>query len=212
MNVITSEARSLLEISKCHQSAFPDSLSSRLGFKFLKKMFSWYLYDPRGILFHIEKEGKVIGYCGGVKVLDHTQHGASTSITQYSFNEFVFSFLLRPWLLFHSENRKRYGFILKNLLSKFGIKPTPKPMSTQEREELYPRFGLVVIGVNANSQNQGIGGILLREFEERAKKENIKILTLSVKDNNLQAINAYKKSGWIEQSKISDALIMIKKI
>ena len=69
-----------------------------------------------------------------------------------------------------------------------------------------------MIGVNANTQNQGIGGILLREFEERAKKENIKILTLSVKDNNLQAINAYKKCGWIEQSKISDALIMIKKI
>jgi ribosomal protein S18 acetylase RimI-like enzyme len=212
MNVITSEAQSLLGISKCHQSAFPDSLSSKLGFQFLKKMFSWYLYDSRGILFHIEKDGKVIGYCGGVMVLDHTQHGASTSITQYSFNQFILSFLQRPWLLFHPENRKRYGFIWKNLLSKFGFKSKAKPLSIHEREELYPRFGLVVIGVNANSQNQGIGGILLKEFEERAKKENIKILTLSVKDNNLQAINAYKKSGWIEQSKISDALIMIKKI
>lgn len=212
MNVCTSDAQSLLGISKCHQSAFPGSLSSKLGNQFLKKMFSWYLYDPRGILFHVEKNGEVIGYCGGVKVLDHTQHGASTSITQYSFNQFILSFLQRPWLLFHPENRKRYGFIWRNLLSKIGLKPKPGPMSDKEREELYPRFGLVVIGVNAKNQNQGIGGILLREFEERAKKENIKILTLSVKQNNLQAINAYKKSGWIEQSRISDALIMIKNI
>ena len=97
MNCITTTTRDLKNIVECHKSAFPNALSSKMGNTFISKMMEWYITSDRGILFHIENKNKeIIGYCGGIITKQKGLHGAVTSISQYSFNTFLISYLIRP--------------------------------------------------------------------------------------------------------------------
>ena len=59
----------LVALVKCHEKAFPDALSTKLGHKFCSKMLSWYLESDRGIMFHIENNGEILGYVGGISII-----------------------------------------------------------------------------------------------------------------------------------------------
>ena len=204
MKCITTTTKDLINIVACHKSAFPDALSSQMGNAFILKMMEWYIKSDRGVLFHIENENNgIIGYCGGIITKQKGLHGAVTSISQYSFNVFLLSFLTRPWLLFHPEIIKKTYSIKKNILLKIGLN---KPIETINKEGFIPFMGLIVIGLKKNEQGRGLGGILLDEFEKRAQKINdIEKISLSVKPENLNAIKAYSKNGWKmgKQSNIS---------
>ena len=108
MKCITTTTKDLINIVACHKSAFPDALSSKMGNAFILKMMEWYIKSDRGVLFHLENENnEIIGYCGGIITKQKGLHGAVTSISQYSFNTLILSFLTRPWLIFHPENIKK---------------------------------------------------------------------------------------------------------
>lgn len=211
MNCITTKSKDLINIVKCHKSAFPNALSSKMGTPFILKMMEWYLTSDRGILFHIEnKNNEIIGYCGGIITKQKNLHGAVTSISQYAFNTFVISYLIRPWLIFHPENFKKITSIKKNILIKFGLYKT---LETINKEEFIPFMGLVSIGLKKENQGKGIGSILLTEFEKRAKNDNeIKRISLSVKLQNTNAIKAYSKNGWETGKKTGTSIQMYKLI
>lgn len=195
MKCITTKSKDLINIVKCHKSAFPNALSSQMGTPFILKMMEWYVTSKRGVLFHIEnKNNEIIGYCGGIITKQKGLHGAVTSISQYSFNTFLLSFIIRPWLIFHPEIFKKITIIKKNILLRFGLY---KSVKTINKEEFIPFVGLVIIGLKKENQGKGIGAILLNEFEKRAKKDyEIKRISLSVKLQNTNAIKAYSKNGW----------------
>ena len=199
MNCIKSKKTDLKSIVECHKSAFPDSLSTRLGSKFIYKMLEWYIVSERGVLFHTSSsKGEVIGYVGGIITLRDGMHGAVTSISQYAFKTFVYSYFVKPWLLFHKENLKKYKIIIKNILTKIGIY---NQKLKQKSREFQPFIGLVVIGVKQDSQGIGLGTLLLTKFENFAKKNQAVVkITLSVNPKNINAIKSYKKNEW----KISD--------
>ena len=54
----------------------------------------------------------------------------------------------------------------------------------------------MVIGVNPEFRGGGIGSNLLLEFERLAKLDNVKEITLSVKQSNKTAIGVYEKNNW----------------
>ena len=211
MNCITSKSKDLINIVKCHKSVFPDALSSKLGPLFILKMYEWYITSDRGILFHIENEdNEIIGYCGGIITKHKGQHGAVTSISQYSFNTFVISYLIRPWLLFHPEMLKKISSIKKNILLKLDLN---KQIEKINKEDFIPFMGLVVIGLTKDNQGKGIGSTLLNEFEKRAKNNiDIKKISLSVKPENLNAIKAYSKNGWETGKQTKTSIQMYKLI
>lgn len=195
MNCITTTTRDLKNIVECHKSAFPNALSSKMGNTFISKMMEWYITSERGILFHIENKNKeIIGYCGGIITKQKGLHGAVTSISQYSFNTFLISYLKRPWLIFHPENIKKIPYIRRNIFIKLGLN---KPEKINKNNEFIPFMGLVVIGLRKDNQGKGIGGILLNEFEKIAKEiHKVKKISLSVNPQNINAIKAYSKNGW----------------
>lgn len=195
MNCITTTTRDLKNVMECHKSAFPNALSSKMGNNFVLKMIEWYVTSDRGVLFHLENDNnEIIGYCGGIITKQKGLHGAITSISQYSFNTFVISYLIRPWLIFHPENIKKIPYIKKNILLKIGLF---KHVDVADKKEFIPFMGLVVIGLRKEDQGKGLGSILLNEFEKRALKNNdIKKILLSVKPDNLNAIKSYFKNGW----------------
>ena len=53
---------------------------------------------------------------------------------------------------------------------------------------------------------------LLREFENRAFKMNIKELRLAVSSNNLKAIKSYESNGWIKSNETNNSINYVKNI
>lgn len=212
MIIETTQISDLNRIAECHKSAFPHSLSSKMGNLFMKKMLSWYIVDQRGVLFHVSENNKIIGYCGGIIIKKAGLPGAATSITQFCFKTFIFSFFLRPWLIFHSENVKRISFIKRNLFLKMGLVKNKNNNSQFPLIPFQPSWGLVVIGVDSKFHGKGIGSVLLMEFERLAKLDKVQKISLSVKSTNIQAIKAYEKNGWIKRSQNDDSLNMYKEL
>jgi len=209
MEIRLTELSDLKEIAACHKAAFPESLSSKLGVAFRKKMLSWYVLDDRGIIFHITDKGKIIGYCGGLIAKLPGLPGAATSITQFSFKVFISSFMLRPWLIFHPENVSRLSFIVRNILLKLGLKKL-KNIEQIKQENFQSFWGLVVIGVDPNYQGKGIGSALLQEFERLAGIDKVNRISLSVKSTNLKAIKSYISNGWFINNSTIDSLNLMK--
>ena len=211
MEIKISIVSDLDQIALCHKAAFPDSLSSKLGSKFRKKMLSWYILDERGVLFHVKENNEVVGYCGGVITKLPGLPGAASSITQFSFNLFIRSFLLRPWLIVHPENINRISFFIKNVLVKLKVKKAVS-LAQSKQENFQTFWGLVVIGVLPKFHGKGFGSVLLQEFERLARLDKVDKISLSVKSDNIKAMNSYIANGWQINNTNIDSLNLIKKL
>lgn len=212
--IIDSKSPDLEKIAVCHRSAFPDSLSSKMGIRYLTKMIEWYITDEKRFLFHIEENGKCIGYCGGM-IQDGTEAtGSASGMIQYSFNEAIKAIMLRPWLLFHKELISKYKLIYKNFKMRFKKKyPNLKKDTAKKKSEVKERkAGLVVIGVAADYQGRGFGSVLLREFESRAKELKINLMELTVRNDNASAIKSYERNGWVRFKLAGNSLEMHKNL
>jgi ribosomal protein S18 acetylase RimI-like enzyme len=200
--------KDLNNIASCQRKAFPYSFSSSLGIKYLAKMLEWFLVTPGAFLFLCEENGECIGYCGGYVTDGKQRMGSASGMTQYSFKEAVKAIAMRPWLLLHKEVLNKLPFIKKNLLIKLGLARPVKPASTQDI--IYPRCGLIVIGVNPDHQGKGIGSKLIAHFEKISKDRGVNNVYLTAKSSNLQAINAYKRNGWAIANAGQSGTLMIK--
>jgi GNAT superfamily N-acetyltransferase len=211
MNFVKSSINDIVNIAQCHKSAFPKSLSAKLDISFTEKMLTWYLDDERGELFHFEKDNKIIGYYGAIKLKNPNLNGSSTSIAQYSFNTMLKALALKPWLIFHEENLKRIPLIKRNILIKLGFKKNKK-FSNQPNVDFIPSWGLVVIGVDPAFHGNGFGSLLLQDFEKKAKHDGMTQIQLSVKKINSKAIKSYERNGWNFFSSNFDSITMYKLI
>jgi len=207
--------KDLKAIAKCHVKAFPDSVTSMLGDKVVASMFEWYLSDSNKFLFFIEENGEVIGYCGG-HIIDGTDNwGSSSGMTQFGMSSAYLAFLRKPWLLFHPEITKRYKFILTNIKRRlFSIKAKETTINKQPSitKSSVLKAGLVVIGVKPELQGKGIGSILQKEFERKAREMGANQLELSVRVNNKKAIRSYELNGYNIEKTDSVSHIMIKNL
>lgn len=198
MKLQKSQLTDLSEIVNCHIDSFPDALSSKQGPAFISKMMEWYITSNRGVLFHVyDDKGAMVGYCGGIVTKKPGLLGAVSSISQYAFNDFLKSYIRKPWLLFHPENLKKAPYIVKNLLIKLGLKGVITQVQEKENKEFQAFMGLVVIGVKKKYQGMGYGSVLLQEFERLATEDGgIVRIQLSVKAKNSKAIRSYLRNGW----------------
>lgn len=208
--IIDTQFEHLPTIAACHQKAFQKSLSSAMGKTYLFKMLEWYLVAPHAFIFHIEKEGKCIAYCGGL-VSDGSQPvGAASGMLQHSFNAALWAYFRRPWLLLHPETKNKYTYIWKNILYKLKIRKPSRPEAEQKKMKAEPLGGLVVIGVDPDCQGKGFGQSLLQEFERRALLLKVYKLQLTVKTYNAKAIRAYEYGGWKRDKIEGNSLVMYK--
>ena len=206
----------LKKIAACHRSAFPESLTSKLGIDFISNMFKWYLSGSNKFLYWIEENGTCIGYCGGYVMDGSDAYGASSGMTQFGFNSAIKALIVRPWLLFHPEVISKYKFIwtnvkrrLKKLVGARPDKPVVlKAQTLNTTKEL--QAGLVIIGVSPNLHKKGIGSLLQVEFEKRAREKGAQLLSLSVRRLNEKAISSYKRNGWEIRDEEGPSYLMTK--
>jgi ribosomal protein S18 acetylase RimI-like enzyme len=186
----------LEKIAKCYRKAFPDSIKSRTGIKYLVKNLEWFIYNKSTFLFHIEDErGNVLGFCGGIVKDDGQRMGSTSGMIQYSFKEGIEAIIYKPWLLFDREMISNYRLILKNIRLKFLWFLFPQRQSSSNKE-VQKEIGLVVIGVQSDARGTGVGRLLMKQFEEISREHKINRLQLSVKCTNHSAIRFYKNLDW----------------
>ena len=213
--IIASKYRDLKYLSGCHHAAFPGSLSSALGKRYVVSMLSWYLSTSKSFIFHIvTEEGRCAGYCGGIINDGSLGTGSASGMAQHTFWSAIWAFVTHPWVLFHPEILAKWPVIKKNILVRLGL--NNKNHFTKTQQEIMskePRVGLVVIGVDPTCQGKGYGSLLLQEFERKAVEEyGIKNLQLTVLANNKKAIRAYEKNGWQHGNQSGNSLSMFKVI
>jgi ribosomal protein S18 acetylase RimI-like enzyme len=204
-----SRHEDLQKVAVCYQSAFPKSLSTAFGERYVIRTLEWFLAHDQNFLFHLSDEtnGNVVGFCGGMVNDGIHPRGSASEMIQFAFEEGLYSLMKKPWLFFHTEMRSKYGLAFRNLRKRF-IKKRPENYKPGTVE---PFGGLVVIGVDPEFQNRGVGAILLREFERKSVDLGFKKLMLSVGSKNQQAIRSYEKSGW-ERSESRGSSISMSKI
>lgn len=183
-------------VARCHREAFPKALSSAMGQTYCKKMLEWYISGNQTFIFYLRLDDICVGYCGGLLFDGKHPLGSASSMIQYSFHEAVKAILLRPWLLFHPEFIRKYRLVLKNVWRHLR-RYVGKPVVSHPPRNVRPHAGLIVIGVAPAHQGKGYGSMLLKEFENQAKKRGYKHLMLTVLRENKQAIEAYSRNGWI---------------
>jgi ribosomal protein S18 acetylase RimI-like enzyme len=190
-----AKLQDLDKIAHCHRSAFPNTLSSRLGLSISYKMLQWYLVNDKRFLFWLAKDNVCLGYAGGM-ISDGTQiHGSTSGTIQFAFREIVVALLRKPWLWFHPELAARYPLILKNIYFRItGFKTPVKDRKGAISAE--PHTSLVVIGVHPEHQGKGYGSLLLKVFEQKTIDMGFNKMLLTVLAENAQAIKSYTKNGW----------------
>lgn len=185
-------------------ACFASSFSSKLGIAYVKKTLEWFFAGNNKFLFHIEKDGIVVGYCGGF-LSKGVGDGSSSSMLQYAFKEAVWGVVKKPWLLLHKDIIKLYPLIIKNIINK--IFKSNKHAALQPHKESL--VGLVVIGVHPNYRGTGIFDELMHYFFNRARELSNEGAKLSVKKNNIRAIKAYEKFGWVVKEELNDTLVLV---
>jgi ribosomal protein S18 acetylase RimI-like enzyme len=182
----------LNEVSRCHISAFPKSFSSRLGLSYVKKMLEWYLVSDNRFLLGVKFRSQIVGYVGSSR-----GYGSTSAMMQYTFWHAIISVIKKPYLIFHLATLSNVILIIKNFARRiFRLKKNNDLSSTKINKESKASIGLIVIGVDSNFQNQGIGSMLLEGHFNECKSIKASLSHLSVKNTNIKAINTYKKNGW----------------
>lgn len=203
-----SDKQQLPEIASCQLACFPDAFGTKLGKSYVQKSLEWFLDNPHRFLFQCNENGKVIGYCGGFAPAYYGD-GSSSGMLQHAFKQAIIGTVKKPWLIFHPELVQYYPHILRNVKMRFLKKKTNYGV-LKERIQLKPVVGLVIIGVHPAYRGKGVFELLMQEFEKQALSLNRNEVNLSVKKDNVRAINAYKKFGWSVRKEEGNGLKMYK--
>ena len=195
MNIIESSAADLPAIAECFAEAFPTSFAALLGKNTVVKSLEWFLLTDNRFLFHLEQDGRVVGFLGGFAP-QFIGDGAKSGMLRHSLPVAVKSLATKPSLWLHSEVRKYGPAFMRNALLR--LKRRKKVVVEQKPVGNYLKCVVVAtIGVHPEHQGKGYAHLLLDKTQELAAKYNRKQLHLSVKKKNASAIRAYAKSGWL---------------
>lgn len=205
----------LMAVARCHCAAFPHTLASALGERFIAVMLSWYPATGKGFLIYMESEpGIVVAYCGGLYKDGSMRTGATSGMAQHSWGAAVLALLQRPGVVFHPELREKWGLIWQNLRLRLNlpstvITPTPRNKALAAS----PYVALASIAVHPDYQDLGVGSQLLHAFEQKAKTTyRATRIQLTVRTENSKAIHFYMRKGYTSTKESSRSIQMEKKL
>ncbi len=189
----------LKEIAHCRIKAFPKSLSSKLGEKYVIKMLRNYT-EGGNFLLYMQEDGEYIGFTTGL--VNNEKHNCSTRvIIDNTAKDLFFGLLKKPWLFMHPIvlNNWKVGFeIFKNKFRSKEVVSKEKQLHPPTLSpEVIDSVGLIDIAVAPRFQGKGFSSILLKAFEEHCISIGETRMHLSVNPANTSAIASYKKNGWI---------------
>jgi len=197
--ILPDKSTNLKKIAECRIAAFPHSLSSKLGTEFVSKMLSMYV-EKNNFIITVESDDECMGFV--TALVPENEHSCSTRESiNFTFNDLLKGLIRKPWLFLHPVILREYKVGLEMLRKKFkgNFKQlqTDAPDLTKLSPEIINSVGLIDIAVQPKYQGKGYGSILLNAFENHCRQIGKHKMHLSVKPDNYNAIQSYKKNGWI---------------
>ena len=172
------------EVAKLHFNAFSGYMNTQLGNSYVTEFLRWFQKAERAIaLVAIDVNGKLIGYVVGAPL------GYYRSISRDLIWVTALSIIIRPWLLLSRRLRRACIERLRSLLGYSLVEQTETNLPR-------PTMSLVAIGISPAGRGKGVGLLLMRAFEERARALNMRSMKLSVYPDNLSARHLYERCGW----------------
>ena len=196
-------------IAKCRIESFPNSLSSELGIKYVKKLMTFYLTN-NNFLIYLSNEKECVGFVTGM-VPESDFICSTREAIDLTYKDILKELLKKPWLIFHPIIISNFNLAIELIRNKiFLSKQDKKIMPARTPEELKRSVGLIDIAVSPKHQGKGYSSILLKAFEDKCHEIGLKKMHLSVKPENNKAIQSYIRNGWVIFEKWPHQLTFIK--
>jgi GNAT superfamily N-acetyltransferase len=191
-------------IAECHLLCFPQTLSAKLGKKFVMKCLEPAITDENSFMLFIFENNECAGYVNG---LIKKNLGSASTMLQSSLVEGFSAFAKKPWLIFDKELLNKRKLVIKNIKYKlFGV---PKSNINIDRSD---SVGLPGMCVHPGHRRKGYASSLMLAAEKYAYDLGFRKLHCSVLANNPNASNGHLKLGWVIDKNDGIALSMSKKL
>jgi ribosomal protein S18 acetylase RimI-like enzyme len=164
------------KLTNLHLKAFPNFFLSSLGYNFLKIFYSTIIKNDNSILKGIFEDNELVAFAIGSKKSNFFYSNLLIN------NFFEFGFVLAPILITSPIKIVR---LIKSFVSFNGNKDESSNAI------------LLSIGVDPDKQGQGLGKIVLKEFENDAFYFNDTIILTTDKLNNSNVNSFYLSNGYI---------------
>jgi ribosomal protein S18 acetylase RimI-like enzyme len=176
------------EIAKIHKESYPeDHFLNQLSLSLINKFYKSFLKYPNIFLVCIKCK-KICGFILGLESYVATK--AKYDFIKENQYELVVYVIYKIFSIkFILKFLPRFINLVKDLLFK-----SLKQGNTSATSEIF--FTLLSIAVSSEVRGRGVANILLDDFEKKLKEEDVKKYMLSVRKNNLRAINFYKKKSF----------------
>jgi ribosomal protein S18 acetylase RimI-like enzyme len=178
------ETHDLLAVAAVHVAAFPHSALTGLGREAVRRYYEWQLCGPHDVVALGAFSGtELVGFCfGGVF------RGATSGFVRANPAFLARRVLTRPRFITNALFRDRLLTGMRILKRAWRSQDPPRSHSA--------RFGILSIAVDPSHRRSGVGRIIMRDMEERARDRGFNRMHLSVEPHNLTAIRFYERLGW----------------
>ncbi len=177
------------QVPKIHKLAFPNSVLSYLGTKILMRYYRFLRHKPNfTICIGAFADKCLVGFC--VSGVFKVQMG---NFIQKNWPYLMIAFGVRPHLLFNEliiiGIRKGFQLLVNLAKKRKRAKAVPPKWSR-------PRFGIMSIAVDPVCRRRGIAKKLIDEVQRLALLNGFPDIRLTVRHENVEAIEFYLDSGW----------------
>ncbi len=184
------------EVAALHEVCFEGYYLTRLGPRFLRAMYSWYVENPDAIAqVALDGSGRVAGFMAGTTRAE-TYHGSL-------FRERGGALLAAlGWRAVSSPvetlrlvwQRKDLARQAVSSVTRGGSQTSTPP--TGAADDGPETASLVSIAVEPSLRRSGIGRRLSELFLQKAKQRGCELVALSVREDNLAARRFYESLDW----------------
>lgn len=188
----------LSDLARIHRISFKDHFNSRLGDGYAKAFIKWFgtsdEYDNIFICAVDEDTEQLVGYIFGAR------DGYSTIMNKELFRTIIFSFLLRPWLVFDRRFYELFGPKLKSILGR-----SEYPDFYEFEQKLpQPIFSVTSFALEPEYKDAGFGIFLLerlfREFFKKTEEKKVGTIRATIRSSNKNIFKYYKSKKWLVAS------------
>ncbi len=180
----------LKAVVQLHQECFaPETnFSTRLGPRFLRASYNFFVKDPKAFGFVALYEGKTVGFiCGRLDFF-------VGALNRYRAPVAALALLGRPRLLFAMDFRKRLVQAVKTFTAR---RKTEERKSTNATRE-GPTATLASLGALPDYAHLRVSDRLLSTAESLCRKQQMHFVRASVRRANISSRFLYRKRGYVE--------------
>ena len=129
-----------------------------------------------------------------VDISDIMEIQTECRLSPWSYQDYQDEILRRDSASFTAKNKQTViGFIIARLI-------IPENYNNYNNSFLELEAEIYNLAVKPNFQQKGIGNLLLRQFIQKAKENQVNSIWLEVRESNTKAINFYIKNGFAQIS------------